>query len=282
MNGQPVARDNYLKKLIAFRDSDVIKVVTGMRRCGKSTLLDMMRSYLAKDGVPTECLLSFRMESFDLEGIRDWRELYRYVVERMPSSGKCYLFFDELQEVASWEKAINALRVDKDCDIYITGSNAFLLSSEIATLISGRYVEIRMHPLSFSEYLDFLGPTEVTSRYAVFGREEIIPLDELLDRYLKFGGLPYLAISGLPEREMKDYIWSTYQTIVGRDILAREARRGRRAVTSRDLLDRVCAYLADNISNPTSINKIVGSLNESGAKTSHGVIDTCVSALEET
>ena len=121
MNGQPVARDNYLQKLIAFRDSDVIKVVTGMRRCGKSTLLDMMRSYLAKDGVPTECLLSFRMESFDLEGIRDWRELYRYVVERMPSSGKCYLFFDEL-----------------------------------------------------------------------------------LDRNLKFGGLPDLAISGLPEREMKD------------------------------------------------------------------------------
>lgn len=171
MNGQPVARNNYLKKLIAFRDSDIIKVVTGMRRCGKSTLLDMMRSYLAKDGVPAECLLSFRMESFELEGIRDWRELYRYVVERMPSSGKCYLFFDELQEVASWEKAINALRVDKDCDIYITGSNAFLLSSEIATLISGRYVEIRMHPLSFSEYLDFLGPTEVTSRYAVFGRK---------------------------------------------------------------------------------------------------------------
>lgn len=282
MNGQPVARDNYLKKLIAFRDSDVIKVVTGMRRCGKSTLLDMMRSHLAKDGVPTERLLSFRMESFELEGIRDWRELYRYVVERMPSSGKCYLFFDELQEVACWEKAVNALRVDKDCDIYITGSNAFLLSSEIATLISGRYVEIRMHPLSFSEYLDFLGPTEVTSRYAVFGREEITPLDELLDRYLKFGGLPYLAISGLPEREMKEYIWSTYQTIVGRDILAREARRGRRAVTSRDLLDRVCAYLADNISNPTSINKIVGSLNENGTKTSHGVIDTCVSALEET
>lgn len=282
MAKQTIARNHYLDKLVAFRDSDVIKVVTGMRRCGKSTLLDMMRSYLEKDGVPAECLLTFRMESFELEGVRDWRELYRHVVAKMPESGTCYLFFDELQEVAGWEKAINALRVDKDCDIYVTGSNAFLLSSEIATLISGRYVEIRMHPLSFSEYLDFLGPTSILGNFAIFGKEDVVPLDNLLDRYLTFGGLPYLVVSELPEQEMKDYIWSTYQTVAGRDILAREARRGRRAVTSRDLLDRICFYLADNISNPTSINKIVGTLNENGTKASHGVVDTCVSALEET
>ena len=282
MNSRMVPRNRYLEKLIAFRDTDVIKVVTGMRRCGKSTLLDMMRKHLEDNGVPSECLLTFKMESFELEGVRDWRELYRHVDGLMPAGKRCYLFFDELQEVAGWEKTINALRVDRDCDIYVTGSNAFLLSSEIATLISGRYVEIRMHPLAFSEYVDFLGPTDVTNRLAVFGREDIVALDDLLDRYLTFGGLPFLAASKLPEQEMRDYIWSTYQTIVGRDILAREARRGRRSVTSRSVLDRVTSYLADNISNPTSINKIVGTLAENGAKSSHGVVDTCVSALEET
>ena len=228
MDKRMVPRNRYLEKLIAFRDADVIKVVTGMRRCGKSTLLDMMRKHLEDNGVPSECLLTFKMESFELEGVRDWRELYRHVDGLMPAGKRCYLFFDELQEVAGWEKAINALRVDRDCDIYVTGSNAFLLSSEIATLISGRYVEIRMHPLAFSEYVNFLGPTDVTNRLAVFGREDIVALDDLLDRYLMFGGLPFLAASKLPEQEMKDYIWSTYQTIVGRDILAREARRGRR------------------------------------------------------
>lgn len=282
MDKRMVPRNRYLEKLIAFRDADVIKVVTGMRRCGKSTLLDMMRKHLEDNGVPSECLLTFKMESFELEGVRDWRELYRHVDGLMPAGKRCYLFFDELQDVVGWEKAINALRIDRDCDIYVTGSNAFLLSSEIATLISGRYVEIRMHPLTFSEYVDFLDPTDVTNRLAVFGREDIVALDDLLDRYLTFGGLPFLAASKLPEQEMKDYIWSTYQTIVGRDILASEARRGRRSVTSRGVLDRVTSYLADNISNPTSINKIVGALAENGAKSSHGVVDTCVSALEET
>lgn len=113
-----VPRNRYLEKLIAFRDADVIKVVTGMRRCGKSTLLDMMRKHLEDNGVPSECLLTFKMESFELEGVRDWRELYRHVDGLMPAGKRCYLFFDELQEVAGWEKAINALRVDRDCDIY--------------------------------------------------------------------------------------------------------------------------------------------------------------------
>lgn len=112
-----VPRNRYLEKLIAFRDTDVIKVVTGMRRCGKSTLLDMMRKHLEDNGVPSECLLTFKMESFELEGVRDWRELYRHVNGLMPAGKRCYLFFDELQEVAGWEKAINALRVDRDCDM---------------------------------------------------------------------------------------------------------------------------------------------------------------------
>ena len=114
MDKRMVPRNRYLEKLIAFRDADVIKVVTGMRRCGKSTLLDMMRKHLEDNGVPSECLLTFKMESFELEGVRDWRELYRHVDGQMPAGKRCYLFFDELQEVAGWEKAINAHRVDRD------------------------------------------------------------------------------------------------------------------------------------------------------------------------
>ena len=277
-----IARNRYLDKLIALRDTDVIKIVTGMRRCGKSTLLDMMRSHLADEGIPAERLLTFKMESFDLEGMRDWRELYRYVVDRMPEQGRCYIFFDELQEVIGWERTINALRVDRDCDIYVTGSNAFLLSSEIATLISGRYVEITMHPLSFSEYVDFHGPTDITKGFAVFNQEKIIPLDDLLDDYMKFGGLPYLAVSELPEQVMKDYILSTYRTIISRDILARDARRGRYTVTDADLLNRVSAYLSDNISNLTSTNKIVGTLNDEGTKISRNSISAYMAAIEET
>lgn len=282
MSRKLITRARYLDKLVAFRDTDIIKVITGMRRCGKSTLLEMMRGYLAVDGVPTDHLLSFKMESFELQDVRDWKELYKRVVARMPQDGTSYLFFDELQEVVGWEKAINALRVDRDCDIYVTGSNAFLLSSEISTFISGRYVEIRMHPLSFSEYIDFQEPSSVTDRFVVLGQDEIKPLDELLDHYMLYGGLPYLAASGLPDREARDYVWSTYQTIVGRDILARDARRGRRAVTNGDLLDRICSYLADNISNQTSINKIVGTLNETGIKTSYGTVSAYISAMEET
>lgn len=152
-----IVRQKYLDKLIAFQDTDLVKVVTGIRRCGKSTLLDMMREHLAAQGVPENRLLTFKMESMELASIADYRELYDLVVGRIAGQPHTYLFFDELQNVEGWEKAINALRVDADCDIYVTGSNAFLLSSELATLISGRYVEIAMQPLTFAEYLDFRG-----------------------------------------------------------------------------------------------------------------------------
>ena len=154
-----IVRQKYLDELIAFQDQDLIKVVTGVRRCGKSTLLDMMREHLAAQGVPERRLVTFKMESMEFDGIGDYRDLYQIVRERTEGVERPYLFFDELQNVSGWEKAINSLRVDMDCDIYVTGSNAFLLSSELATLLSGRYVEIRVQPLTFAEYLDFRGAT---------------------------------------------------------------------------------------------------------------------------
>lgn len=152
-----IIRQKYLDELLRFRDQDLIKVVTGVRRCGKSTLLDMARRRLADEGVAQERLLSFRMESMEFDGIGGYRDLYSIVRERAAGVERPYLFFDELQQVEGWERAINALRVDLDCDIYVTGSNAFLLSSELSTFLSGRYVEVEMLPLTFAEYLDFRG-----------------------------------------------------------------------------------------------------------------------------
>lgn len=277
-------RNRYLDRLIAFKDTDLIKVVTGIRRCGKSTLLDMMRQHLIGEGVEPGRLFTFKMESFEFSDIRDYRELYRIVRKRVGDSESPYLFFDELQNVEDWEKAINALRVDLPCDIYVTGSNAFLLSSEIATLISGRYVEVRVHPLTFAEYLEF-GEFHLSdaSSAAVAQDGEIVLLSDLLERYLAFGGFPYIAKSNLPEDACKEYVHSLYQTVIERDILSRDARRGRRAITQRGLLERICRYLADNISNSTSINKIVGTLKgEAGSKASNATVAAYIDALEET
>ena len=148
-----IVRQKYLDELIAFKDCDLIKVVTGMRRCGKSTLLDMMADHLMRMNVPPERIFMFKMESMEYAGLADYKKLYAKVIEEVAHVEHPYLFFDELQEVLGWEIAINALRVDLECDIYITGSNAYLLSSELSTKLSGRYVEIHMLPLTFEEYL---------------------------------------------------------------------------------------------------------------------------------
>ena len=148
MEDTVIERPRYLQRLKTFQDKDLIKVVTGVRRCGKSTLLDLMKEDLLSQDVPSDRILSFKMESMEYDGLDDYRELYRIVMDCARGLTHPYLFFDELQDVPGWERAINSLRVDLDCDIYITGSNAHLLSSELSTLISGRYIEVEMRPLT--------------------------------------------------------------------------------------------------------------------------------------
>lgn len=279
-----IARKQYLDQLVAFQDTDLIKVITGIRRCGKSTLLDLMRLHLERSGVPSSRLITFKMESLEYEGITDYLSLYRAVRERIDGVERPYLFFDELQNVSGWEKAINSLRVDVPCDIYVTGSNAFLLSSELSTLISGRYVEVRLQPLSFSEYLSFRRATQIDPSLgtAILDDKPVL-LDGLLDQYLTYGGMPFLADTAPEQQKCRNYMRSLYQTIVGRDIMMREARRGRRVITKQDLLERICAYLSDNISNQTSVNKIVGSLNDSSAqRTNADTVKAYINALVET
>lgn len=263
----------------------MVKVVTGVRRCGKSTLLDMMRQHLAKSGIPERRLLSFKMESMEFDGIDDYRTLYTLVRARAEGVGHPYLFFDELQEVTGWERAINGLRVDLDCDIYLTGSNAFLLSSEISTLLSGRYVEIEMQPLVFAEYLDFRGMSWSESSgkadIAEAADGSIVTLESLFEEYRHYGGFPFLALSPPDQEEHRIYCRSLMETVIVRDILERDRRRGRRALRSPDLLRRICDFLADNVGNESSAHSISRALRAEGSSISSETVDAYMNALRE-
>lgn len=278
-----IIRSRYLDQLMAFKDKDLVKVVTGVRRCGKSTLLDMMREHLKERGIAEERLLSFKMESMEFDGL-DYRGLYDLVRERTASVEHPYLFFDELQEIEGWERAINSLRVDLDCDIYTTGSNAYLLSSELSSLLSGRYVEVKMLPLVFSEYLDFQGARPASRAAAGMDLLELADgslatMEGMLDQYRRFGGLPYLALEAPDIEAHRAYCKSLYDTVIVRDILERDRRRGRRSLTNPDLLERVCAFLADNVGNENSVNSIAGTLGSERLKAANDTVDAYIGAL---
>ena len=264
-------RDIYLNKLIGFRDTEPVKVVTGIRRCGKSSLLKLMIQHLKDTGVLPEQIIEMNFESFDFRGMGA-EDIYGYVKERIVPKKRMYLFFDELQRREAWEDAINAFRVDLDCDIYITGSNAYLLSSEYSTYLSGRCVEIKMLPLSFKEFLDFNG-FEVRKtqsalggfRKQVFdGNGERYELREAFDAYMQFGGMPGIADVGLEQEKALSLLDGIYSTVVVRDILEREKRRDRRQITDPALLRKIVLFLADNIGSNVSAASIGNTLVNEG------------------
>ena len=198
-------RDLYLKKLIGFQDTELVKVITGIRRCGKSSLMRLMVQHLKENGVGQEQIIQMNFESMEFQRMGA-ADIYQYVKERISGNQRMYLFFDEIQRVFDWQDAINSFRVDFDCDIYVTGSNAYLLSSEYATYLAGRCVEIKMLPLSFQEFLDFHG-YEVKEKKSPAGvlRKRIYDAEgegyeprELLEAYMKFGGMPGMLPSVLP------------------------------------------------------------------------------------
>lgn len=270
MQRQPVGlknRDLYLNRLISFQDTEPVKIVTGIRRCGKTSLLRLMSRHLRESGIRDDQILELNFESMQFRGMTV-EDLYRFVKERLPDSGRVYLFLDEIQRVDQWQDAVNSFRVDFDCDIYVTGSNACLLSSEYATCLAGRSVEIRMLPLSFREFLDFHG-FQVQTGNSLFGaaRKRILDSDgenhtpeELLEVYLKFGGMPGIADVGLDLDRAMILLEGIYSTVVVRDILERERRRGQRQITDPDLLRRIILFLADNIGNSTSCSSIANTL----------------------
>ena len=263
-------RDLYLNKLIAFQDSEPVKVVTGIRRCGKSSLLKLMIRHLMDSGVHEEQIVEMNFESHAFKDMTS-DGLYDYVKNMAIPGKRMYLFFDEIQRIPAWEEAVNSFRVDLDCDIYITGSNAYLLSSEYATYLSGRCVEIKMLPLSFQEFLYFHGfqiretasSLGGTRKQAVDKNGEHLHQD-VFDAYLRFGGMPGIADVGLDQERALTLLDGVYSTVVVRDILEREKRRGQRRITDPVLLRKIILFLADNIGNTVSANSIGNTLVNEG------------------
>ena len=264
-------RDRYLKKLIGFQDKEPVKVITGIRRCGKSSLLKLMIRHLRETGIGQEQIVEMNFESHDFRRYTS-DEVYHYVKDRAVPGKRMYLFFDELQRIDAWEDAVNSFRVDLDCDIYITGSNAYLLSSEYSTYLSGRCVEIKMLPLSFREFLDFhnfevretssaLGGT----RRQVFDQNgERYDLREVFDAYLRFGGMPGIADVGLDQEKALSLLEGIYSTVVVRDILERGKRCDQRQITDATLLQKIVLFLADNIGSSVSVSSIGSTLMNEG------------------
>lgn len=264
-------RDLYLNKIIAFQDTEPVKVVTGIRRCGKSSLLKLMIAHLKENGIAEEQIVSMNFESHEFKNMNS-DEFYEYVKGRVLSHKRMYLFFDEVQRVPSWEDAINSFRVDFNCDIYVTGSNAYMLSSEYATYLSGRCVEIKMLPLSFSEFLYFHGFELRETRSALGGtRKQAFDKDgeryeirEVFDAFMRFGGMPGIADVGLDQEKALVLLEGIYSTVIVRDILERENRRGRKKITDPVLLKKIVLFLADNIGSNISVSSIGNILVDEG------------------
>lgn len=241
-----INRPQYLDQLIQNKDVDLVKIVTGIRRCGKSSLLDLFHAYLTDSGVPEERIIHMNLESLRYRELGDYLAFYDYVSARIPKSGKTYLIFDEIQAVEHWEKAVESFRLDFDTDIYITGSNAYLLSTELSTLLSGRYVEIRMLPLSFREFLDFYEFPGDASR------------EEKFQKYLQFGGMPVLREYRFNEARSHQALEGIYSTVVLRDILQRNAG------ADQAVLHKIMLFLCSNIGSITSPNSIGNVLSPEG------------------
>jgi uncharacterized protein len=242
-----IGRPVYLNKLIEFMDKDVVKIVTGIRRCGKSTLLDLFEEHLLQTGVPAERIVHMNLESLQFRDILAPVSFYSYIASRVAEGERYYLIFDELQMVTNWERAIESFRLDFDVDIYITGSNAYLLSSEFSTLLSGRYVEIRLLPLSFKEFLTFYSFTDSTS------------MDEKFQRYLQIGGMPILRQFDFNMPRIYETLEGIYSTVILRDIL--ERNKG----ADQALLKKIVRFLCGNIGSITSPNSIGNVLSSEGA-----------------
>jgi predicted AAA+ superfamily ATPase len=252
-------RKEYLDWLIRWREKQLIKVITGVRRCGKSTLFSLYIDCLKETGVADGQIISINLEDVDSEHLLDYKALHAYVKDRLCDDKMTYVFIDEVQQCPQFEKAVDSLFIKKNVDVYITGSNAHMLSGELATLLSGRYVEIRMLPLSFAEYLDFVG-AEGNIR-------------EKFTDYLSFGSFPYVAALGQDKPVIRGYIDGIYNTILVKDIANREG------ISDIAVLESIVRFLCGNIGSPVSAKKISDTINSSGRKISVNTVERYLRAL---
>lgn len=256
-----IERKEYLEKLIAFRDKQVIKIITGVRRCGKSTLMELFQDYLKSQGVLEEQIVAVNLEDYDFYELRNPKKLHTYIKERLVQGKMTYIFLDEIQHCEEFPEVVDSLHIKKDVDIYLTGSNAKMLSSEIATLISGRYVEISMLPLSFKEYVLSTGSTsELARKYTA---------------YVETSSFPYaLQLAGQP-KELRDYLDGIYNTIVVKDIAQRNK------IPDPMMLESVLRFIFDNIGNQLSTKKIADTMTSNGRKIDVKTVEKYLKALME-
>lgn len=255
-----VARPVYMERLFRLRDKEIIKAITGVRRCGKSTLLKLFGEWLREQGVPSERIVHLDLESGELDGVPDHGVLYHEVISRLQPGGMNYVFLDEVQRVPEFEKAVDALFIRDDCDVYITGSNAYMLSGELATFLGGRYIEIPMLPLSFAEYVSAQAPGSSPER--------------LYAQYLRRSSFPF-ALQLDSQEDVDRYLEDVYNTILIKDVLVR------RSIADVDRLRRVTRFLLDNIGNLCSFRKITDTMVSDGAKISRHTVEEYVDGLTQ-
>lgn len=255
-----INRENYLSILKNFKDQQIIKVITGIRRCGKSTLLEMFGDYLTENGVEEKQIISINFENADYEELQDRKKLYEYIKARLVIGKKTYVFLDEIQNVPEFEKTVDSLFINKDVDLYITGSNAYLLSSELATLLTGRYIEIKMLPLSFKEYmLAFEDKTDISRKFR---------------DYLRYSSFPQaVELYKVNPENINMFLDGIYNTVLFKDVMQRKR------ITDKNVLERVTKYLYDNIGNRTSMKSISDNIEGIEKNSSYNTISNYVDSL---
>lgn len=255
-----IERTNYLNELIRWKDKDLIKVVTGIRRCGKSTLFELFINYLIENGISKEQIIHINLEDASYD-FKDYKELYKYINDKLNSKKQYYIFIDEVQSVKDFQRAVDSLYIKKNVDVYITGSNAYLLSGELATLLSGRYIEIKMLPLSFKEYISAFDDNNYSKLF--------------LD-YMRNGGMPgSINILKSNPNDIDKYLDGIFSTIVYKDIMARNN------ITDKLLLESILKFIFDSIGSPISTKKISDTLTSKGTLTSNHTVENYISAFLE-
>lgn len=257
-----IQRPEYLRKLIAFREKQIIKVVTGVRRCGKSTLFELYKEYLTEQGVATEQIVSVNLEDMAYEDLLDYKMLHEYVKEKLIPNKTTYVFIDEVQNCKSFERVVDSLFIRDKVDVYITGSNAYMLSGELATLLAGRYITIDMLPLSFQEYYEA-------------NKDSNISDEDKFNDYIQFGSFPYIAQFDKNIEMVIPYLEGIYNTILVKDVVAREG------ITDITILENIAKMLASSIGSPISIKKITDTIQSGGRKISANTVDAYVHALTD-
>ena len=244
-----IYRPDYMEKIKVFKDKPLVKILTGVRRCGKSTILQMLKEELVRDGVPAENIIEKRYTDMDIPENISAKQMYDELIGTIGEKEHCYLLLDEIQEVPGWERAINTLLEDGKADIYITGSNSKLMSSEISTYLTGRYIQIPVFTLSFKEYMEFKKNSKVSDK-------------ELLEEYIRFGGFPIIALGDYETQQAYQIVNGIYYTVVSRDIVKRHR------INKQDLFDRVVKYIIENVGKTFSANSISNFLKSEHRKVS--------------